>query len=134
VAYSIRCADSGADCPGVFTTDTEDELMQHVQMHASVAHPEMTLTPETLEQIKGLVQTVWPCLNAPASRRLGLAHPVIRVAAVVGNRASTRFRSSALVATMRELADVNNTDHCGPRMKPVARNSASVAIGIAGRS
>jgi predicted small metal-binding protein len=58
MAYSIRCADSGADCAGAFVTETEEELLQHVQMHASVAHPEMALTPEAVTQIKGLVRTV----------------------------------------------------------------------------
>jgi len=55
MTYSIRCADSGADCPGAFTTATEDELMQHLQVHATIAHPEMELTPETVAQIKTLV-------------------------------------------------------------------------------
>ena len=57
MTYSIRCADSGADCPGAFTTESEDELMRHVQMHAQVAHPDMELTPETVAQIKSLVTT-----------------------------------------------------------------------------
>jgi predicted small metal-binding protein len=56
VAYSIRCSDSGADCPGAFTTETEDELIKHVEMHASVAHPEMPMSPETVAQIKSLVR------------------------------------------------------------------------------
>lgn len=58
--YSLSCADSGADCPGAFTTATEDELMQHLQVHASVAHPEMELNPETIEQVKGLIREVEP--------------------------------------------------------------------------
>jgi len=57
MTYSIRCADSGADCPAVFTTESEGELMQHVQMHAQVAHPTLDLTDETIAQIKGLVTT-----------------------------------------------------------------------------
>lgn len=55
MAYSLRCADTGADCPGQFTTESEDELMQHVQMHAAAAHPDMTLDDATVGQIKGLV-------------------------------------------------------------------------------
>ena len=58
MAYAVRCADTGAECPAAFTTETEDELMQHVQMHASVAHPDMAVTPETVEQVKGLVRKV----------------------------------------------------------------------------
>ena len=58
MAYSITCADSGSACSGVFTTDSEDELMQHVQLHASVAHPEMELNEETDEQVKDLIRQV----------------------------------------------------------------------------
>lgn len=54
--YSIRCADSGADCPGEFRTETEDELMSHVQLHAQTAHPDMTLDDATVAQMKGLVR------------------------------------------------------------------------------
>jgi len=54
--YSLRCADTGIVCHGAFTTETEDELMQHVQMHAQTAHPDMTLDDETVGQIKGLVK------------------------------------------------------------------------------
>ena len=56
MAYSLRCADTGNDCPGEFTTETQDELMQHVQMHAQTAHPDMTLDDQTVGQIQGLVK------------------------------------------------------------------------------
>ena len=56
MAYSLRCADSRANCPGEFTTETEEELMRHVEMHAQTAHPEMTLDDETVGQMKGLVK------------------------------------------------------------------------------
>ncbi|MGH8974354.1 MAG: DUF1059 domain-containing protein [Acidimicrobiia bacterium] len=55
---SLRCADAGMDCAGEFTTDTEDELMKHVQLHAAEAHPDLELTPELAEQIQKLVRTV----------------------------------------------------------------------------
>jgi predicted small metal-binding protein len=54
--YSISCADSGADCPGAFTTATQEELMEHLQVHATTAHPDMEMTPETLEQIQSLIK------------------------------------------------------------------------------
>jgi len=60
MAYSLKCADSGSDCAFAVTTSTEDELMKHVQMHASVSHPELEMSPETLTQMKSLVRTVWP--------------------------------------------------------------------------
>jgi predicted small metal-binding protein len=59
MAKSLKCADLGmADCPGSFTVETEEELMQHVQMHASVSHPDLEITPETSEQMKAVVKTV----------------------------------------------------------------------------
>ena len=56
MAYSVRCADTGTDCPGSFTTETEDELMKHVEIHAREAHPGMELTPETVAFVKGFVK------------------------------------------------------------------------------
>ena len=35
MAYSIRCVDAGTDCPGSFTTETKEELMKHVELHAN---------------------------------------------------------------------------------------------------
>jgi predicted small metal-binding protein len=55
--YSLRCADSGMDCPGQFTTKTEGELMQHVELHVQEAHPDMELTAENVEMVKGLVRS-----------------------------------------------------------------------------
>lgn len=57
MAYSLHCADTGNDCPGEFRTETEDELMQHVQLHAQTAHPDMQLDDATVGQIKGLVKS-----------------------------------------------------------------------------
>ena len=45
MAYSISCADSGASCPGSFTTETKEELMEHIKIHAQTAHPEMQPPP-----------------------------------------------------------------------------------------
>jgi len=57
MAYSLRCADTGANCPDTFTTETETELMDHVKLHAAQAHPDLELTSDTVEQIKSLVRT-----------------------------------------------------------------------------
>ena len=51
--YSVRCADAGTDCPGEFTTETKDEVVKHVELHAREAHPGLELTSE---QIDGLVK------------------------------------------------------------------------------
>ena len=54
--YSISCADSGSDCRAAFTTETEGELMQHLEVHAKASHPDMKMDEETLAHIKGLVK------------------------------------------------------------------------------
>ncbi|MDP8978700.1 MAG: DUF1059 domain-containing protein [Actinomycetota bacterium] len=58
MAYSIRCADTGGDCPGEFTTETRQELMSHVELHAAQVHPDMELDGETQEQLLSVVRTV----------------------------------------------------------------------------
>jgi predicted small metal-binding protein len=54
MAYSIRCADAGVDCPGSFTTETKEELLKHVDLHAKEAYPDLDLQSE---QVEALVQT-----------------------------------------------------------------------------
>ncbi|MBI3648891.1 MAG: DUF1059 domain-containing protein [Actinobacteria bacterium] len=59
MAKSLACADMGmAGCPGSFTVETEEELMQHVQIHAGVAHPDLEITPEMGEQMQAVIKTV----------------------------------------------------------------------------
>lgn len=54
---TLKCADLGGDCPGEFTTESADELMEHVALHASRAHPELQLTPEVVTLAKSLIHT-----------------------------------------------------------------------------
>jgi len=49
MAYWIRSADAGVDCPGSFTTEPTEELMKHVELHAKGAHPDLDLQPEQVE-------------------------------------------------------------------------------------
>lgn len=58
MAYAMACADLGTACPGSFTTETEDELWQHVALHAQTAHPDMSLSPEIMEVAKSKVRQV----------------------------------------------------------------------------
>ena len=37
-AYTFTCRDSGLDCPGAFTSESKEELIEHVQFHAREAH------------------------------------------------------------------------------------------------
>jgi predicted small metal-binding protein len=58
VAYAIRCADAGGDCPAAFTTETRGELMGHMELHAAQAHPGMPLDSDTREQLEDLMRVV----------------------------------------------------------------------------
>jgi predicted small metal-binding protein len=58
MAYSLQCKDAGQDCVFACTASSEDELMQHVQVNVSAAHPDMELTPDTVTQVKSLIRTV----------------------------------------------------------------------------
>ena len=58
MAYSLTCADTGADCPGSFTTETKDELLEHVQLHAQRSHPEVVGNAEAAAMIPSLVKQV----------------------------------------------------------------------------
>ena len=54
--YSITCADSGTDCAATFTTEDKGELMEHAKMHATNAHPEMTMDDAAVQEMQGLVR------------------------------------------------------------------------------
>ena len=56
MAYKLVCAETGAACPFEVVSSTRDELMEHVKVHAKMAHPEMTPPPP--ETIEKLVHTV----------------------------------------------------------------------------
>jgi predicted small metal-binding protein len=56
MAYSLACKDMGGDCPGAFTTQTQEELMEHVQLHAQTAHPDMKLDEAAKQQLQGIIK------------------------------------------------------------------------------
>jgi predicted small metal-binding protein len=56
MAFTIRCADFGNDCPAQFTATDEGELLQHVELHTRSAHQPMEWTPELAEVAKTRVQ------------------------------------------------------------------------------
>ena len=49
---TIRCADFNNDCPAQFTAPTEEELLEHVELHTKAAHQPMEWTPELAEVVK----------------------------------------------------------------------------------
>jgi|GEM_PF-6334528 len=57
-AKQITCRDAGIDCPRQFKVETEDQLMQHLQIHGKVAHPDIPMDPEFLRQVKSLIKTI----------------------------------------------------------------------------
>jgi predicted small metal-binding protein len=58
MAYKLVCAETGAKCPFEVVTDTKDELMQHVGIHAKMAHPEMAANPPSPETVNQLIHEV----------------------------------------------------------------------------
>ena len=58
MAYRVSCADAGSECPGSFTTATEDELMEIVHVHQKIAHPEINISPDTDAYVKTIVKQV----------------------------------------------------------------------------
>jgi predicted small metal-binding protein len=58
MAYKLVCAESGAKCPFEVVSDTRDELMAHVQVHAKMAHPEMANNPPSPEMIEKMIHQV----------------------------------------------------------------------------
>ena len=56
MAYRMRCGDAGMDCPGTFVTETREELMDHITLHAQKAHPSLELDEATKKNLKGLIK------------------------------------------------------------------------------
>lgn len=61
MAYSYQCSDYPGmeDCPASFTTETEEELWKHIELHGAAAHQEdpAQWSPEDRQQIKELIQS-----------------------------------------------------------------------------
>jgi predicted small metal-binding protein len=58
MAYRLTCAETGAKCPFTVTTESKEELMQHVGIHAKMAHPEQAAKPPSPEMIEKLIHVV----------------------------------------------------------------------------
>ena len=58
-SYACRDYPGMESCPARFTTETQDELMKIIELHASVAHGEDTSawTDEDRAQLKSLIRT-----------------------------------------------------------------------------
>ena len=56
MAYTIACADGGSSCPASFTTETKDELFEHVMKHAEKVHPELASNADMSAQLEQLMR------------------------------------------------------------------------------
>ncbi len=56
MAYTIACADAGMNCPASFTTESKEELFEHVMMHGAKKHPEVASNPDLGAQLEQLVR------------------------------------------------------------------------------
>ncbi len=52
MAATIRCADFNTDCPAEFTAPSEDEVLEHAELHTRRAHSDVEWTPELAEVAK----------------------------------------------------------------------------------
>ena len=58
MAYKLMCAETGAKCPFEVQTESREELVQHVMMHAKMSHPEMAANPPSPDVIAKLIHEV----------------------------------------------------------------------------
>ncbi len=58
MAYKLVCAETGAKCPFEVVSESRDELMEHVKIHAKMAHPEMASKPMSPEQVNKMIHEV----------------------------------------------------------------------------
>ena len=58
MAYKLVCAETGAKCPFEVVSSSREELMEHVKVHAGMAHPEMAKNPPSPEMIEKLIHNV----------------------------------------------------------------------------
>ena len=56
MAYQLTCAETGAKCPFTVTTETREELMEIVKVHARTSHPDMA--PPSADVIEKLIHRV----------------------------------------------------------------------------
>ncbi len=50
---TYTCRDVGVDCDWSGSSETEEGLMELIAEHAKNVHPEIELTPELVEAVKG---------------------------------------------------------------------------------
>ncbi|HZX43865.1 MAG TPA: DUF1059 domain-containing protein [Myxococcaceae bacterium] len=56
--FTISCADTGANCPRTFVSDTQVELLEQIHRHIAAEHPEQAKTPPSAEKVQTLIKKV----------------------------------------------------------------------------
>ena len=57
MANVVKCKDLGFDCSFVVKAESEEELLGKVAEHAASAHGITEVTPELVEQVRGVIHT-----------------------------------------------------------------------------
>ena len=57
MAKVIHCKDVGFDCGFIAKAETEEDLLGKVAEHAAEVHGLTEVTPELIEQVKGVIRT-----------------------------------------------------------------------------
>jgi len=52
--FHMKCRDAGVECPGKFTAETKEQVMEEISVHLEETHPDLEIT---VEQIETLVLT-----------------------------------------------------------------------------
>jgi len=58
MAMKLVCAETGAKCPFEVVAPTKEELMEHIGIHAKMAHPELAANPPSPEMMEKLIHQV----------------------------------------------------------------------------
>jgi predicted small metal-binding protein len=58
MSLKLVCAETGSKCPFEVVASSREELMQHVALHAKIAHPELASKPPSPEMIEKLIHVV----------------------------------------------------------------------------
>ena len=55
MACTLARAETGATCPFEVVSETREELMEHMMIHARMAHPEMAANPPSPQMMDTLI-------------------------------------------------------------------------------
>lgn len=56
MAKTYTCRDVGVDCDWNTSGESEDEVMANIQEHAAKIHPDIELTPDLVDAVRGAIK------------------------------------------------------------------------------